>query len=219
MVIESVQINGTTIGTPSTTRWSTRINDIHAENNSLLIAQAPDDGSFSMMANYIDIPLWNGLFEPSRILRGTGFSTIPYEMGDSTVTGFGLGVGMAMNTVTVNFRIEGLDAAPANCDDCGNPVPCSCGEARTPEFWAASGFVTAESRALWEADPTTTASIGDALQILRFVIDLSNEITGSDHAKRAGRITAPTGDPEIGDALQILRSVIDLSHNVRTLTP
>jgi len=244
MSITSVQINS---NNGSTARWGVNVNkDIDSPNNSLLIVQPPADGSFSPMGNYIDVPLWNGFHEPSRILLG--FMEIPYDMGNSTITGLGLTNQIPMTSVTVNFKIEGLsgsNVAPDKCDKCGEVDPCgnaacgdthpeACGtckqplpcgnaacvdepdpnEKHEPAYWAGSGFVTAESRRAREANPEAGPEVGDALQILRYAVDLSNVITGNEHALKAALIVS-TDKPEVGDALQILRSAVGLPNEIK----
>ncbi|MCL2754338.1 MAG: hypothetical protein FWD35_01295 [Oscillospiraceae bacterium] len=86
-----------------------------------------------------------------------------------------------------------------------------------PEFWRASALVTQASRTAWEANNATKANINDALQILRSIIGLDNEITSSDISKAASNIVttgAPTM-PNINDGLQILRSIIGLDNQIK----
>jgi len=69
---------------------------------------------------------------------------------------------------------------------------------------------------LGDVDNDDVIDIADALQILRHVVGLSNEIAGNPRAWCASLVTAPlplTGDetPQIADALQILRFVVGLS--------
>ncbi|MCL2754291.1 MAG: hypothetical protein FWD35_01045 [Oscillospiraceae bacterium] len=248
LIIESIEIGGTSIGSPATTRWNTRVDDTSADLNSHFIAQPSTDGSFNAMANYVDIPLWNGLYEPSRILREGVIMQAPFKMGDSDVVGFSLLTLADITSLKVNFRIEGIagttepdpvctgNAATCkvpNCTACATTPPpvctgnkdtctvtgctaCDPGNPQsTPAFWRSSGLVTAASRARWAADNTAKADINDALQILRSIIGLQNEIADSPLAQAASNIKSTSGMPDISDGLQVLRSIIGLDNDIK----
>jgi hypothetical protein len=103
--------------------------------------------------------------------------------------------------------------------------PCECNSCTICGF---NGGVYGLGRVLG-GSPAREVSILDALEILRFLAGLDNEITGNPNAIIAGRIVNPQGDgmPTISDALEILSKLagmlnrIDIPYldNARIITP
>jgi hypothetical protein len=130
-----------------------------------------------------------------------------------------------MNTITVNFTISGIPEAalPPTCPVCGDEEPCGndcdvvcavCGDSDPCANFCGTGLVLESSRA------SGTLTINDALQILRYLVNLESAVATPGHGRNAALITAEsqrTGNPGINDALQILRSLVNLESRVRKI--
>jgi hypothetical protein len=208
MLIDSVVINGITLvpGQDATTRWNTLVASTIDGQNSHLVGQPSDDGTFSPIEGYVDIPLWNSFYEPSRILRGV--QDVKVDLGDAEAIEFG--IGMPMTNVVINFKVQ-FGEVVDKCALCGENSPCS--------LFCSSGLVTAQSRLLGGA-PT----LQDALAILRYTVGLSSELDSSSgggpgtpqwNAALISEDSKRTNRPGLSDALQILRNVVNLPSDVR----
>jgi hypothetical protein len=235
MVINSIEINGNVIGgTAPTTRWNRVETRTDPEGiNSHLVGQPSNDGSFSPIQNYVDIQLWNSWFEDSRVLNGVQRMAVEgfdygedgFDPNSTEPIAFGVAAGVAMNTITVNFTISGIPEAalPPTCPVCGDEEPCGndcdvvcavCGDSDPCANFCGTGLVLESSRA------SGTLTINDALQILRYLVNLESAVATPGHGRNAALITAEsqrTGNPGINDALQILRSLVNLESRVRKI--
>jgi hypothetical protein len=113
------------------------------------------------------------------------------------------------------------------CEVC-NPIPCprGCGEGNCRNVncmcdcknCTPCGFLGGK-RGFGRVTGGSTATVDDAIEILKYVVGLENVIAGSSpanlEARAAAAITAPGSAPKVDDAIEILKFVVGLDNELQ----
>jgi hypothetical protein len=204
--ISKIEVNSTALPAPK--RW-TKLCTLQpasaterAVNSNLVVLEPQFTGTFSQSQGYVDVALWNAWFANSQNLNGGGTLIMNPDRDEGTAAELAFRASAGnITSLSVTFTVHGIDEEVDECD-CENEESDVKG----------TGLV------LQERSGATKPIVGDALQVLRYLVGLSSEIKDAnkgDAAWNAALITADsqTNDkPAVGDALQILRYLVNLSH-------
>ncbi|MCL1831555.1 MAG: hypothetical protein FWG45_01435 [Oscillospiraceae bacterium] len=207
--ITDVKISGTALAAPATKRWidickaQPSTEDERATNSNLVI-QKPTYVDDSPFIGYINVPLWNAWHKNSQNLNG-GTKVAIGEDIDPDVNKQDHAYGASLGNVTsisVTFTVSGI-GSPAQ-------INCTC--------WKCTGISAKGTGKIVQDRTSDKPQMADALQLLRFVVKLSSEIStggkGSPAWNAALIETDADGTPGMADALQVLRYVVKLSHKL-----
>jgi hypothetical protein len=199
LIFDEIRINNTVVGDNRIAMLGEAGNTFNVE----LVSRGdpPTEG-------FVDIQLWNGWHDPNQLLNG--ITRVPT---DGNSVSFGLASGEVIESISVTFTVIQLPfcaTTPCSCDTreycrvCGELAPgCRGGgqdEVILTEFFKG------------DVDGDGVITIGDALEILKYLAGLESTITGPDAAlaQNAAMISPEAVEVTISDALEVLKYLAEL---------